>query len=72
MTVKDLLDVLDKHREYDYQTLEIVMGEWDEYQGLATNSPFLDFIGDCEIKCMGADAIRIQIDWPKHEGKDGS
>ena len=72
MTVKELLDVLDVDRGYNSQILEVATDSWNEFDSLPTCSPFLDFIGECEIKCMGSDNIRIQIDWPKHEGKDGS
>ena len=67
MTVKELLDVIDKSRD-SCIGLQVCTkdGDWEDYDFLHTHSAIMDSIADKEIKCMGAietDVFRIDIDW---------
>lgn len=66
--VKDLLDLIDYHRESERELIEVCRmgGEWDEFDKASTASALLVPIYEAPIKCMEATApntIRIDIDW---------
>lgn len=68
MTVKELLDVIDRNRDCDSQIIQVCVRskDWEDFEVLHTNGTLIDAIADKRIKCMGAigeDVFRIDIDW---------
>lgn len=68
MTLRELLDVIDRDRELNCEYLEVCFEEdasWDVFDTVRTASPILDPFCDARITCMGATAkghIRVSLD----------
>lgn len=78
MTLSDLLDVIDFHRESEIERVQICRPSenWEYYDECSTSSALLVPFYDCEVKCIGAieaDVIRVDLDWSaifqKREGE---
>ena len=68
MTLAELIDVIDYHRESITQRIQMCRcgGEWDEFDETVTSSTLLLPLYTAkveEIAAVDADAIRVSIDW---------
>lgn len=64
MKLKELLQVLDPYR--DTLKVEIVDGEWSDYDSFFPGSRTLRMFDDKTIKCaeiIEADVIRVELIW---------
>lgn len=68
MTIKDLLDVYDRNRDYDYQWLKFMNGNGEVTAEITSNSEILDYMQDAEIESISAEENSVIGVWLKDNG----
>lgn len=68
MTLGELIDVIDYHREYEHDKIQICRPHenWEDFDEVITSSALLVPLYDCKVKAIEAIeeyTIRVDIDW---------
>ena len=66
MKLKELIDIYDKHREYDRKVQVCRKDDWDEYDELETDNTVIEALENYEIidfAAIAEDVIRVDLKW---------